>query len=139
MSPYLDKAAASGRSQVAAIGVAQEAQRVFLARQRDTGPSKPPQFSFGKKDRRVTVYGLPVADCTHGRGGASPGSTGSWLAATGPWRAEGGCRWCRPGIVRHRPSQGRHVGIWARDVVAHRHIAEPYSDGNPHDVAIGVP
>jgi len=55
MRPYLDKAAAGGRSRVAAIGVAQEMQRVFLARQRDTDPSKPPQFSFGKKDRRVTV------------------------------------------------------------------------------------
>ena len=49
-------AAATGRSQVAAIGVAQEPQRVLIARQRDTHPSKPPQFSFDKKDRRVTVY-----------------------------------------------------------------------------------
>ncbi len=56
MQPYLDKAAATGRSQVAAIGVAQEPQRVFIARQRDTGPGKCPQFSFDKKDRRVTVY-----------------------------------------------------------------------------------
>jgi hypothetical protein len=56
MRPYLEAAAASGRSQVAAIGVAQEIQRVFLARQRDTDPSECPQFSFGKKDRRVTVY-----------------------------------------------------------------------------------
>ncbi len=56
MQPYLDKAAATGRSQVAAIGVAQEPQRVFIARQRDTDPGKCPQFSFDKKDRRVTVY-----------------------------------------------------------------------------------
>jgi hypothetical protein len=56
MQPYLDKAAATGRSQVAAIGVAQEPQRVFIARQRETDPGKCPQFSFGKKDRRVTVY-----------------------------------------------------------------------------------
>ena len=41
MRPYLDEAAAGGRSRVAAIGVAQEMQRVFLARQRDTDPSKP--------------------------------------------------------------------------------------------------
>ena len=34
MKPYLDKAAATGRSQVAAIGVAQEMQRVLIARQR---------------------------------------------------------------------------------------------------------
>src|SRR5262249_29192185 len=56
MKPYLDRAAATGRSQVAAIGVAQELQRVFIARRRDTDPSRPPQFSFDKKDRRVTVY-----------------------------------------------------------------------------------
>jgi hypothetical protein len=55
MQPYLDKAAATGRSQAAAIGVAQEPQRVFIARQRGTGPGKCPQFSFDKKDRRVTV------------------------------------------------------------------------------------
>jgi hypothetical protein len=29
---------------------------VFISRRRDTDPSKPPQFSFDKKDRRVTVY-----------------------------------------------------------------------------------
>ena len=56
MQPYLDKAAATGRSQVAAIGVAQELQRVLIARQRPTDPGKCPQFSFDKKDRRVTVY-----------------------------------------------------------------------------------
>jgi len=57
MRPYLARAAATGRSQVAAIGVAQEPQRVFIARKRDTDPSKPPQFSFDMKtDRRVTVY-----------------------------------------------------------------------------------
>jgi hypothetical protein len=56
MQPFLDTAAATGRSQVAAIGVAQEPQRVLIARQRPTDPAKPPQFSFDKKDRRVTVY-----------------------------------------------------------------------------------
>ncbi|MFC7649487.1 hypothetical protein ACFQX6_60725 [Streptosporangium lutulentum] len=56
MRPYLDRAAATGRSQVAAVGVAQEFQRVFTARQRDTDPGKCPQFSFDKTDRRVTVY-----------------------------------------------------------------------------------
>jgi hypothetical protein len=56
MQPYLDKAAATGRSQVAAVGVAQEMQRVLIARQRLTDPGKCPQFSFDKKDRRVTVY-----------------------------------------------------------------------------------
>jgi len=56
MRPYLDKAAQAGRSQVAAIGVAQEPQIVWTARQRDTDPGKPPQFSFTKENRRVTVY-----------------------------------------------------------------------------------
>jgi hypothetical protein len=56
MQPYLAAAARTGRSQVAAIGVAQETQRVFIARKRDTDPSRCPQFSFGKKDSRVTVY-----------------------------------------------------------------------------------
>src|SRR5246500_834788 len=56
MRPYLDKAAAGGRSRVAAIGMAQEPQIVWTARQRDTDPGKPPQFSFTKENRRVTVY-----------------------------------------------------------------------------------
>jgi hypothetical protein len=66
MKPYLDRAAATGRSQVAAIGVAQEPQRVFIARKRDTDPSRPPQFSFGKKDRRVTVYYFYLWDAGFG-------------------------------------------------------------------------
>jgi len=66
MQRYLDKAAATGRSQVAAIGVAQEPQRVLIARQRDTDPSKPPQFSFDKKDRRVTVYYFYLWDASFG-------------------------------------------------------------------------
>ena len=41
-------------------------QRVFLARQRDTGPSKPPQFSFDMKDRRVTVYYFYLWDAGFG-------------------------------------------------------------------------
>jgi hypothetical protein len=36
MAPYLKRAAAAGRSQVVAIGVAQEFQRVWAAYQRDT-------------------------------------------------------------------------------------------------------
>ena len=42
MQPLPGRAAATGRSQVAAIGVAQEPQRVFIARKRDTDPAKPP-------------------------------------------------------------------------------------------------
>ena len=66
MKPYLDKAAAAGRSQVAAIGVAQEPQRVLIARQRPTDPGKCPQFSFDKKDRRVTVYYFYLWDASFG-------------------------------------------------------------------------
>jgi hypothetical protein len=66
MKPYLDQAAATGRSQVAAIGVAQETQRVLIARQRHTDPGKCPQFSFDKKDRRVTVYYFYLRDAGFG-------------------------------------------------------------------------
>jgi hypothetical protein len=56
MAPYLDAAAAAGRSQVAAIGCAQEFQLVWTARKRDTGPGGCPQFSFTKEQRRVPVF-----------------------------------------------------------------------------------
>ena len=62
MRPYLDRAARTGRSQVAAIGVAQEFQVVWTARKRDTDPAKPPQFSFTKEQRRVTVFYVYVWD-----------------------------------------------------------------------------
>src|SRR5580692_6384284 len=55
MAPYLKQAAATGRSQVAAIGVAQEFQRVWTAYQRDTKTAAP-QYTFTKADRRVTCY-----------------------------------------------------------------------------------
>src|SRR5262249_17927248 len=66
MRPYLEKAAATGRSQVAAIGVAQEMQRVFIARKRATDPGMCPQFSFEKKDRRVTVFYFYLWDAGFG-------------------------------------------------------------------------
>ena len=47
MGPYLERAAAAGRSQVAAIGVAQETQRVFIS-------------------RRVTVYYFYLRDAGFG-------------------------------------------------------------------------
>src|SRR5450755_3082854 len=55
MQPYLDRQAAAGRSGVAAIGVAQEFQRVWAAYQRDTATAAP-QYTFAKADRRVTCY-----------------------------------------------------------------------------------
>jgi len=55
MQPYLDRQAATGRSGVAAVGVAQEFQRVWTAYQRDTQTAAP-QYTFAKTDRRVTCY-----------------------------------------------------------------------------------
>jgi hypothetical protein len=55
MRPYLDRQAATGRSGVAAIGVAQEFQRVWAAYRRETKTAAP-QFTFAKADRRVTCY-----------------------------------------------------------------------------------
>ena len=55
MAPYLAKQAATGRSGVAAVGVAQEFQRVWTAYQRDTQTAAP-QYTFAKADRRVTCY-----------------------------------------------------------------------------------
>jgi len=62
MRAHLDRAAKSGRSQVAAIGVAQEFAVVWTTRKRDTDPTKPPQFSFTKEQRRVTVFYVYVWD-----------------------------------------------------------------------------
>ena len=55
MQPHIDAQAATGRSGVAAIGVAQEFQRVWAAYQRDTRTAAP-QYTFAKADRRVTCY-----------------------------------------------------------------------------------
>jgi hypothetical protein len=55
MRPYIDAQAKTGRSGVAAIGVAQEYARVFTGTQRDA-PNGIPWFSFHKAERRVTCY-----------------------------------------------------------------------------------
>jgi len=55
MAPFLRRQASTGRSGVAAIGVAQEFQNVFDATERDA-PNGVPWFSFHKADRRVTCY-----------------------------------------------------------------------------------
>ena len=65
MAPYLKRAAASGRSQVAAIGVAQEFQRVWAAYRRETSTAAP-QFTFAKADRRVTCYYFYLWDADFG-------------------------------------------------------------------------
>ena len=68
MAPYLDAAAASGRSQVAAVGCAQEFQLVWTARKRDTDPGACPQFSFTKEQRRVSVFYVYIWDSKMGSG-----------------------------------------------------------------------
>ena len=53
--PYIVAQAATGRSGVAAIGVAQEYASVFTGTKRDA-PNGIPWFSFHKADRRVSCY-----------------------------------------------------------------------------------
>src|SRR5467141_3225061 len=55
MRPYIDAQARTGRSGVAAIGVAQEYASVFTSSQRPTSNGVP-WFAFSKADRRVTCY-----------------------------------------------------------------------------------
>ena len=65
MRRYLDAQAATGRSGVAAIGVAQEFQNVFAATQRH-GNNGVPWFSFTKADRRVTCFYFYLWDVDFG-------------------------------------------------------------------------
>ena len=62
MAPYLQAAAGAGRSQVVAIGCAQEFQLVWTARKRDTDPGGCPQFSFTREQRRVSVFYVYIFD-----------------------------------------------------------------------------
>jgi hypothetical protein len=55
MRPYLAAQASTGRSGVAAIGIAQEFAPVFLPTKK-TGSNGVPWFSFTKADRRVNCY-----------------------------------------------------------------------------------
>src|SRR5713101_2862810 len=68
MAPYLDAAAAAGRSKVVAIGCAQEFQLVWTARKRDTDPGQCPQFSFTREQRRVSGFYVYIFDTTMGPG-----------------------------------------------------------------------
>ena len=68
MAPYLDAAAAAGRSRVVAVGCAQEFQLVWTARKRDTDPAGCPQFSFTKEQRRVSVFYIYIFDERMGPG-----------------------------------------------------------------------
>ena len=68
MAPYLQAAADAGRSQVVAIGCAQEFQLVWTARKRDTDPGGCPQFSFTREQRRVSVFYIYIFDDQMGPG-----------------------------------------------------------------------
>jgi hypothetical protein len=65
MRPYLAAQAKTGRSGVAAIGVAQEFAPVFLATKR-TGANGAVWFSFTKADRRVSCYYFYLWDAEFG-------------------------------------------------------------------------
>ena len=67
MGRYLDAQAKTGRSGVAAIGVAQEYQNVFASTER-SGINGLPWFSFTKADRRVTCFYFYLWDMDFGPG-----------------------------------------------------------------------
>jgi hypothetical protein len=67
MRRYVLAQARSGRSGVAAIGIAQEFQNVFLATLRDRS-SGVPLCSFTKADRRVTCFYFHLWDDEFGPG-----------------------------------------------------------------------
>ena len=67
MRRYVVAQARTGRSGVAAIGIAQEFQNVFLATLRDRN-SGVPWYSFTKADRRVTCYYFYLWDDDFGPG-----------------------------------------------------------------------
>jgi hypothetical protein len=63
--PLMRRAAATGRSQVVAIGVAQEYQRVFTATKSEAGTSAV-WFSYNRVERRVTSYYFYLWDTDFG-------------------------------------------------------------------------
>jgi hypothetical protein len=65
MKRHIAAQARTGRSGVAAIGIAQEFQNVFAAHQRQA-PNNIPWFSFTKADRRVTCYYFYLWDADFG-------------------------------------------------------------------------
>ena len=63
--PLMRRAAATGRSQVVAIGVAQEFQRVFTGT-KSTTPTGAVWFSYQRVERRVTCYYFYLWDTDFG-------------------------------------------------------------------------
>src|ERR1035437_4279462 len=131
---YLAAQAATGRSGVAAIGVAQEYQNVFAATQRERSNSVP-WFSFTKADRRVSCFYFylwdvdfgpafikvcayfpyPIRECSTGMSGPSgkrpqPGSGGPRCpTASPPARTPPRSRDLRPARTRDHPGLLRAV------------------------------
>ena len=68
MMPYVDRQAATGRSGVAAIGVAQEFARVFTCTTGAAREGGAPHFAWAKADRRVTAYYFYLWDADFGPG-----------------------------------------------------------------------
>lgn len=66
MRRYVAAQAATGRAGVAAIGVAQEFQRVFTASTIPARGGGAPHFAWGKADRRVTCYYFYLWDADFG-------------------------------------------------------------------------
>jgi hypothetical protein len=125
MRPHLDRLARAGRCGVAAIGVAQELQRVFTG---STYHSEPDgggavRFSYHKADRRVSAYYFYVVDEVFGlafikvcayfpyplkiwlngheyaKRAASAAGSGSpnWTTGSPPARTRPGCNSCATG------------------------------------------
>jgi hypothetical protein len=67
MRPYLAAQTKTGRSGVAAIGIAQEYASVFTGTERE-GSTGAPWFAFHKADRRVTCYYFYIWDDDFGPG-----------------------------------------------------------------------
>ena len=66
MRRYMFAQERTGRSGVAAIGVAQEFQSVFAASRRDSSSGKVVSFSFYRADRRVTCFYFYIWDVDFG-------------------------------------------------------------------------
>ena len=66
MRPHLDRLARAGCTGVAAIGVAQEFQRVFTGTTHRAEGGGAPHFSYAKADRKVTAYYFYVVDGAFG-------------------------------------------------------------------------
>jgi hypothetical protein len=62
MRPHLQRLAGEGRTGVAAVGVAQEFQRVFTATMHRGEGGGAPHFGYAKADRRVTAYYFYLVD-----------------------------------------------------------------------------